>query len=172
MTMKRRAWILLPVVLGFLAVWIYTRGPETPPAPPPVAVEDREIPVEAIRPSEAPRNPSSPLAQKINQLDHSPQRDLEIVYTLLNQTRLFVKDLATRPLGTNAEFTAVLTGNNSLRLAAIPANHPAINESGELTDRWGTPLFFHPLSSDETNLRSAGPDRQLFTEDDFVYPEK
>ena len=170
--MKLRAWILIPLALCLFVFWISTRQPESPPAPPPATVREKTSPREPILPTTAPHNPTSPLAQKINQPDQSPQRDLEIVYTLLNQTRLFVKDLATRPLGTNAEFTAVLTGNNSLRLAAIPANHPAINPSGELTDRWGTPLFFHPLSSENTTLRSAGPDRQLFTDDDYVYPDQ
>jgi hypothetical protein len=72
------------------------------------------------------------------------------------------------PVGENNEITAALTGANSLKLALIPANHPAINASGELCDRWGTPFVFHQLSGTRMEIRSAGPDRKLYTADDAV----
>jgi hypothetical protein len=33
-------------------------------------------------------------------------------------------------------------------------------------DRFGTPYFFHPISETRIDVRSAGPDRKLWTEDD------
>jgi hypothetical protein len=72
------------------------------------------------------------------------------------------------PVGENDEITAALTGGNSLKLALIPASHPAINASGELCDRWGTPFVFHQLSGTRMEIRSAGPDRKLYTADDAV----
>ena len=72
------------------------------------------------------------------------------------------------PVGENNEITAVLTGGNSLQLALIPKNHPAINSRGELCDRWGTPFVFHQLSGTQMEIRSAGPDRKLYTLDDAV----
>jgi hypothetical protein len=43
-----------------------------------------------------------------------------------------------------------------------------INARGELVDYWGTPFFFHQLSGTEMEIRSAGPDRVMWTVDDLV----
>ena len=55
-----------------------------------------------------------------------------------------------------------------LGFAFIPPGNPAINARGELCDRWGTPFFFHQLSGSQMEIRSAGPDRKLWTPDDEV----
>ena len=70
------------------------------------------------------------------------------------------------PVGENSEITATLTGNNRLKLALVPKTHPAINDRGELCDRWGTPFRFHQLSGTQMEIQSAGPDRNFNTEDD------
>ena len=70
------------------------------------------------------------------------------------------------PVGLNSEITATLTGQNSLRLALIPPDHPAITREGELTDRWGSPFFFHAESATHMTITSAGPDKKLHTPDD------
>jgi hypothetical protein len=70
------------------------------------------------------------------------------------------------PLGSNEEITHALMDRDALGDSAIPASHPAI-VSGQLVDRWGSPWFFHQLSSDLIEVRSAGPDRKLFTKDDL-----
>ena len=72
------------------------------------------------------------------------------------------------PIGDNEDITAVLTGRNALGFAFIPKDCPAIDASGELCDRWGTPYFFHQLSAQEMEIRSAGPDRKMWTDDDEV----
>lgn len=72
------------------------------------------------------------------------------------------------PVGSNAEITRAFTGVNKFHLAMIPKKHPAINAAGELVDRWGTPFFFHQLSGTRMEIRSAGPDRKLYTADDTV----
>jgi hypothetical protein len=72
------------------------------------------------------------------------------------------------PVGENAEITAALLGRNRLGFAFIPAGNPAVNARGELCDRWGTPYFFHQLSGEKMEIRSAGPDRKLWTADDQV----
>jgi hypothetical protein len=43
-----------------------------------------------------------------------------------------------------------------------------MNSNGELMDRWGTPIFFHALSKDQMEIRSAGPDRVMWTADDVI----
>lgn len=99
----------------------------------------------------------------------SPAHDIEIVQATL-QTFLNAVPLVTRPpLGTNHEFTRALTGDNPLRVAFVPPDDPSIIQ-GELTDRWGTPLFFHSVSSRDVEIRSAGPDRQMWTSDDVFTP--
>ncbi len=43
-----------------------------------------------------------------------------------------------------------------------------VNDNGELVDRWGTPYFFHQISGADTEIRSAGPDKIMYTADDIV----
>jgi len=49
----------------------------------------------------------------------------------------------------------------------LPDQHAALNARGQLVDRWGTPLFFHALGNGRFEIRSAGPDRKLWTADDI-----
>jgi hypothetical protein len=72
------------------------------------------------------------------------------------------------PVGTNAEITAALAGRNQLRLVLLPPDPPAINPAGDLCDRWGTPFFFHAESATKMEIRSAGPDQKMWTDDDLV----
>ncbi len=76
--------------------------------------------------------------------------------------------LGENPVGTNAEITKALLGDN-LKQVKIPV--PAgssVNADGEMCDRWGTPYFFHQLSGKQMEIHSAGPDRKLGTRDDLV----
>lgn len=99
---------------------------------------------------------------------HDARRDLELVRGIWLDAMLLVKDHDRFPLAENRDFTAFLQGGNPHRVAWIRPGHPAVNPSGELVDRWGTALFFHRESSRSTGLRSAGPDRELWTEDDVA----
>ena len=82
--------------------------------------------------------------------------------------RDFRTALGENPVGTNAEIMKALTGANAKRARLGPPEGQGLNESGELIDRWGTPYFFHQLSKDNMEVRSAGPDRTLYTSDDIV----
>ena len=70
------------------------------------------------------------------------------------------------PIGSNAEITAALLGNNlkQIKLEVPAGSH--MNGEGQMCDRWGTPYFFHQVSKTEMEIRSAGPDRQMWTGDD------
>jgi hypothetical protein len=73
------------------------------------------------------------------------------------------------PVGTNPEITRQLNGNNPKHINFLtPRPGIRINENGELLDPWGTPYFFHQLSASDTEVRSAGPDKILWTSDDLV----
>ena len=73
------------------------------------------------------------------------------------------------PVGTNPEITAALDGDNPKGVHFLDAEKGMrLNSKGELVDPWGTPYFFHQLSGTETEIRSAGPDKQMWTADDLV----
>lgn len=109
-----------------------------------------------------------PLAAPLNAPDSTIERDLDAVRQILEGWRSnFPRD--GNPVGENREITAALTGDNPLELVLIPKSHPAVNDRGELCDRWGTPFRFHQISGDRMEIRSAGPDRKFGTGDDTVW---
>lgn len=109
----------------------------------------------------------SHLADNLNAPTATIHADLQIVADVLAAFRSnFPHD--GNPVGDNKEITAALTGKNRLKLALIPRDFPAINANGELCDRWGTPFFFHAESGTRMAVRSAGPDRKMWTPDDVV----
>ncbi len=97
----------------------------------------------------------------------SPEEDLAGVARTLENFALLVKGDNPLPLGANEEIANALRGRNRVGLRALPDQHPALNAAGQLIDRWGTPLFFHARSRDRLDIRSAGPDRQMWTADDL-----
>lgn len=96
----------------------------------------------------------------------SVEKDLTWVSRLLENFQILAKGDDPLPLGSNEEIVRALIGKNARHLLFLSTNHPAINSAGQLVDRWGTPLFFHALSAGRIEIRSAGPDRQMWTEDD------
>jgi hypothetical protein len=108
----------------------------------------------------------SSLADELHAQDRSGVEDLAVVLNLFAHYRTRFQGY---PVGEdNATFVNALTGNNPGRLAFISRDHPAIDGLGRLLDRWGEPFFFHLLGRDELEIRSAGPDRELYTEDDLL----
>ena len=73
------------------------------------------------------------------------------------------------PVGENSEITEALNGGNPKQARFISEESGLrINGRGELVDSWGTPFFFHQLSGTEMEIRSAGPDRKMWTQDDLI----
>lgn len=108
----------------------------------------------------------SHLADNLNSAATDVHSDLRLVNEIFTAYRGAVR--SGNPVGENAEITAVLTGRNKLGFAFIPKDSPAINRKGELCDRWGTPYFFHQISGEQMEIRSAGPDLRLWTADDEI----
>ena len=133
-----------------------------PPGAPPAAGGDRPSA------STASAGERSTLANALNAPTADIRADLRVVAEVIDAFRTnFPRD--GNPVGSNAEITALLTGRNQLRLALIPPDHPAINGAGELCDRWGTPFFFHAESATKMEIRSAGPDRRMWNDDDVTF---
>jgi hypothetical protein len=82
--------------------------------------------------------------------------------------RDYAASLGGNPVGTNAEITAALLGDNLNQLKLEIPGGSTLNANRELCDPWGTPWFFHQLSRTKMEVRSAGRDKQLHTDDDFV----
>lgn len=98
----------------------------------------------------------------------APRDDLRIVGAVIRNYLHSGLGPEAPPLGFNEEIVRALGGANPLGVIFLPPDHPAIDGQGRLCDRWGTPYFFHPLSAEEIEIRSAGPDRKLFNADDLV----
>ena len=173
-------WRLLLVVAGLLiALYLWHWGRPVPPAPAPAA--SGLVTGTPAAPSPAPAAPAAARAafpdsppegfEGLGDL-HAPggnvTADLRIVQAVLEAFRTSFPTEG-NPTGSNAEITAALAGANRLRLVLVPRGHPAINGDGELCDRWGTPYFFHSESRRRTTVRSAGPDRRMWTEDDVEH---
>ena len=110
----------------------------------------------------------APFAQKFGQEELSIQEELDLLQLAFQDYLSFVKRGYRRPIGDNRDFVGVMTGNNPYRIAPIPPQHPRINGRGELTDRLGIPYAIHPLAEDVIEVRAAGKDGVLWTDDDVV----
>lgn len=97
----------------------------------------------------------------------SAEDDLRLVNQTLQRFWLYYKDPDLLRVGSNESIVAGLAGRNPGALEFVNPQHGYIDEEGRLLDRWGEPLFFHPLSLTNIEVRSAGPDRRLYTEDDL-----
>lgn len=82
--------------------------------------------------------------------------------------RHFGQRFGGNPVGTNAEIVKTLNGGNPQGVRYLPQENVRLNDQGELIDTWGTPYFFHQLSAQKMEIRSAGPDKTLWTRDDII----
>lgn len=115
-----------------------------------------------------PRSAGSPLAVELNAVTGDVTHDVETLHALLQQYLRHLHRRQGLPIGNDSDLARALTGHNPMHLVVIPPNHPAITSDGHLRDRWGTPYFIHPRGNNAFEIRSAGPDRKLFTNDDAI----
>ena len=156
----KRLILLLVLLVGGLALW-WRRAAEPIPAPAPPVHAEPEV--------TEPREPAYyPPLDQLNSPQQTVQHDLKILRDLFIDYQITVKDPSGNPAGTHEEIVAALQGRNRARLAFLPAQHPTLNNQGQLIDRWGTPYFFHALSGTRMEIRSAGPDRKMYTDDDAL----
>lgn len=96
-----------------------------------------------------------------------PEDDLHAMAHVFSNLRLLVKGDAPFRMGANEEFAAALMGKNAAKEVFLAAPHACLNEQGQLIDRWGMALFFHVRDAQRIDIRSAGPDRVMWTADDL-----
>ena len=111
---------------------------------------------------------ASALADELHSPESSGADDLHLIDSLFIAYRQAIK---ANPSGENYEIIEALTGGNAKRIAVFPPNHPAISNDGTLLDRWGSPYHFHSISASNMEIRSAGPDRILWSDDDILQAE-
>ena len=141
----------------------------TPMPPPPVRVASAVAPgMPMVRTTPTPQPP--PGAEPVR----PPMRKEPVVEgkVELEQVRTMLRDFRTRigenPVGSNAEIMRAVMGGNEARARLGPPQGQSVNEQGELVDLWGRPYFFHQISKDSMEIRSAGPDGKMWTSDDLV----
>ncbi len=98
----------------------------------------------------------------------SPQNDITLMARAISNFLIIDKQATARPLSANEEWSAALRGSRSGGGPWFSEKSPAFDSSQRLIDRWGTPLIFHALGSKQWELRSAGPDRKAWSEDDLI----
>lgn len=180
--MRRPKFFILATALILGAVIIFwpgrlpesrdeiTPAPQPPPAP---QLSDLGKPAEFFhavpRTTPVPEIDAANLqkADKLNSPDHSVQEDLQIVAEFVD---LLGRAGVNASIGDNADITAALTGTQyaGQKGHLFPRQHNALR-GGQLVDRWGTPFWFHANGPGRLEIRSAGPDKQLFTPDDVSH---
>jgi hypothetical protein len=163
------------IILGLLALLIgLLLWPEPPPRDgfslsSPKGAEGRgeEVIVSPVAPLTSPALIGQGILSDYAKPSLPPENDLNLMAQLMDNFLLLVKSAATRPLSANEDWAAALRGRNPARERFLPDQHAALNARGQLVDRWGTPLFFHALGNGRFEIRSAGPDRKLWTADDI-----
>jgi len=98
----------------------------------------------------------------------TPQNDLQLLSNTLTNFLTVSKQADTRPLSANEEWSAALRGKRPGAEVWISDHHRILDSQKRLIDRWGSPLHFHALGAHKWEIRSAGPDRKIWTEDDLL----
>jgi hypothetical protein len=132
---------------------------------------DRQQPVATDAISAAPRGtpPAPTAAPRVPETAESSSLPEPTVLENMRVTiRQYASAFGENPVGTNPEITASLQGNNPKQINFLRPDGNRVNSNGELVDVWGTPYFFHQISGHEMEIRSAGPDRVMYTGDDLV----
>lgn len=174
--MKRALLLLALIFLLGGSVWYFfprenaTLLPEPPPAvmAPPAAPTRGAVATAALGEEALAKEPSHPMAVRFG---NDPALAAKEPALLLEILEFYRKEFGAFPAGQeNADIMRALTGNNPRRLSIFPRKHPRMDASGNLLDAWGKPFVFHPISSQHLEVRSCGPDGDIFTADDIRVP--
>ncbi|MBK8040910.1 MAG: hypothetical protein IPK22_27815 [Verrucomicrobiaceae bacterium] len=127
---------------------------------------DKLASVVALMPQES-KVPGNDILKNYATPTTRPEDDLQAMAHVFSNLRLLVKGDAPFRMGANEEFAAALMGRNAAKEVFLMSPHACLNAKGQLVDRWGQPLFFHVRDAGRIDLRSAGPDGEMWTADDL-----
>lgn len=163
----RRAFPIAVLILLFaliaMVVWVSNQldFKVKPPRPP--------SPKSEIKPSPPPvPSAAESLLAGYGDPETPPLEDLRKIQRVAVGYFSVIKDASRFPIGGNEDLSAVLRGENPNREVFIRPGHPVFSKEGLLIDRWGSPLIVHPEAWRQLELRSAGPDRIPFNDDDLI----
>lgn len=129
-------------------------------------IRPSEIARQKPRPETISQDPSHPLAVSFGADPEAFATEPALLMEIFNYYR---SRFGAFPSGEdNPQFMNALMGANPEKLAIFPLSHPRLSETGALLDGWTSPFFFHLISKDHIEIRSAGPDREIYTDDDIV----
>ncbi len=97
----------------------------------------------------------------------SAEQDLTDLSHAFDTFSLLLKGSDPLPLGANEDIGNALRGRNRTHLRFLPDDAPCFNAQGQIVDRWQTPMFFHAIDHARLDIRSAGPDKKMWTGDDI-----
>lgn len=144
-------------------------GEKSPPAPDAASTRESLLGLPALaapQSSELSTTESPSLANRLGAPGIKPEQEPQIVLDLL---KIFRRSYGAYPAGEdNRQLMNAMRGANPEKLPFIPHDHPRLNANGELVDAWGMPFFFHQNSRNSVEVRSAGADRLMYTDDDIV----
>lgn len=95
-------------------------------------------------------------ADQLLQPDIEPSQKLVIWQRMLIDYQTLYRSL---PTGSREEILAALAGENPRGIVFISPDHPALEQDD---------IFFHVISSQLIELRHAGDDGEIFTDDDII----
>ena len=153
-------WLMVVGMLVVVRVWMVSEGGKGEGENRASGAVSRPV----VRPERL--GPGDAILKGYGKAEGTVQGDLTAMAEVLGNFALLVKGNYPLPLGANEELVAALRGKNAVGLEFVSGESAALNEKGQLVDRWGTPLFFHARARDEVDIRSAGPDREMWTGDD------
>lgn len=121
----------------------------------------------------APEQPNSPtlgdqILASYGGSNSTLEQDITLFRNYLSNVFILVKQRDPRHYSTNQDLAEFLLGKRGQQEAYLSSATPVLSSNNELIDRHGSPLIIHPLSRDQIEIRSAGPDKIPYNEDDVV----
>lgn len=189
--MKKWVALLAAVAIG-VSVWLYCASNKTSSPVPPRTVEQQNAAVANVLASQSTNTiaiiesnfarvqPAEVVLGSAAQMSTPPAgpavepeiSNIPPEIAVENMSRMihqYGEMFGGNPVGENADFTRQLSGGNPKHINFISTEAGMrINDQDELIDPWGMPYFFHQLSGSDTEVRSAGPDKIMYTADDIV----
>lgn len=157
--------LILTGVALIAGVWLFLRTESGKPVAKPQPSPSRS---ETKAPGPSAPVPGDALLAGYGDPSTPPMEDMKKIHRVVTGYFSVIKDASRFPIGGNGDLAAALRGENPNREVFVKPGHRIFSQDGLLIDRWGSPLIVHPEAWKQLELRSAGPDRVPYNEDDLV----